>query len=99
MLLRLPHIFQNRKAFTLVELMATMLITILLLYMMYMIFKQNSAFWKKNEIHLELFQTARVIIDQMEREIRSGMVGTLEMAEIGRLLAFLAEEKIAHLIE
>ena len=82
MLLRLPHIFQNRKAFTLVELMATILITILLLFMMYMIFKQNTAFWKKSEIHLELFQTARVIIDQMEREIRSGMVGTLEMAEV-----------------
>ncbi|MCH7590681.1 hypothetical protein IIB34_06560 [PVC group bacterium] len=60
---------KTNKGFTLVELVAASLITIVMVYMLYLMMDQTMAIMKRNEKDSEVFANARVVLETMSREI------------------------------
>ena len=60
---------KTNKGFTLVELVAASLITIVMVYMLYVMMNQTMAIMRRNEKDAEVFANARVVLETMSREM------------------------------
>ncbi len=65
----------KNKGFTLVEVLVVVTILSVLVLSLYTVFKSGVDAWSKSEAHLEIFQNARVILDQISRELPGAFVG------------------------
>src|ERR1035437_5758317 len=59
----------NRVAFTLIELLASMAILALIMVMLFSAFEQISKAWTQGESRVETFTEARAVLDLMSREL------------------------------
>src|ERR1041384_5260506 len=85
-----PH--ENRRAaFTLIELMASISILGLLVFVLFAAFNQASKAWIQGENRVETFQQARAALDDMSKELTQAMAST-NISFLGSLtnVAFIA---------
>ncbi len=63
----------RKTGFTLVELMVTVVISVLITIAFFTIFKGGTSAWRKGEIRTELVQNGRIALDRMASEIRQAL--------------------------
>ncbi len=60
---------------TLIEVLVVITILSVLSLSVYIVFKSGMDAWSKSEVRLDIFQNARVVLDQMSRELPGTFVG------------------------
>jgi len=65
----------NRRGLTLIELMIVVGILGIVVLMLNTVFKTGFDAWNKSEVRLEIYQNARVVLDQISRELPGAFVG------------------------
>lgn len=74
----------NRKAYTLLEILVAAAILSVITTTLYYAFKGGLDVWRRAEDKLEVFQNARVAIEQISRELASAIAVEGEIAFYGR---------------
>ena len=64
----------NRRGLTLIEIMIVVGILGIVVLMLNTVFKTGFDAWNKSEVRLEIYQNARVVLDQMSRELPGAFV-------------------------
>jgi len=59
----------NKKGFTLVEIIITMAILALFMTSLVTVFRNSLNAWKKSEARLAVYQNARLVLEQISREV------------------------------
>lgn len=64
----------HKKAFTLVEILVSVLILSIIAGSLYVVFKVSMDAWRKSGEKLEIYQKARAILEQVSREVESAVL-------------------------
>lgn len=65
----------KNKGLTLIEVLVVVTILSVLTLTLYTVFKSGADAWSKSETRLDIYQNARVVLDQISRELAGAIVG------------------------
>lgn len=67
-------VLDGKKGFTLIEILIAMAILTIFIGSLFVVFKNSLEVWKKSEARLTVYQNARIVLEQMSREINCALV-------------------------
>jgi prepilin-type N-terminal cleavage/methylation domain-containing protein len=88
----MKHRENTKAAFTLIEMMASVAILGMMMFLLFAAFNQTSKAWLQGESRVETFSSARAALDYMSRELAQAMVNTnaLQFFGTNTAVAFIA---------
>jgi prepilin-type N-terminal cleavage/methylation domain-containing protein len=88
----MKHRENTKAAFTLIEMMASVTILGMMMFLLFAAFNQTSKAWLQGESRVETFSSARAALDYMSRELAQAMVNTngLQFFGTNSAVAFIA---------